>query len=106
MQNGLSAGVGVWCDVWTKFVQLASIKYSPYRYTTANDDFRTPRVGLAHELKHALDTDNDSVDQTLIQGVPFSEIVAIRVENLIRKVLNEPMRTTYKGKKIDEKYLK
>ena len=31
---------------------------------------------------------------------------AIRVENLIRKVLNEPMRTTYKGKKNDEKYLK
>ena len=87
-------------------LKKTSIKYSPYRYTTANDDFRTPRVGLAHELKHALDTDNDSLDQTLIQGVPFSEIVAIRVENLIRKVLNEPMRTTYKGKKIDEKYLK
>ena len=36
----------------------------------------------------------------------LKEIVAIRVENLIRKVLNEPMRTTYKGKKNDEKYLK
>ena len=36
----------------------------------------------------------------------LKEIVAIRVENLIRKVLNEPMRTTYNGKKIDEKYLK
>lgn len=36
----------------------------------------------------------------------LKEIVAIRVENLIRKVLNEPMRTTCYGKKIDEKYLK
>jgi hypothetical protein len=57
-------------------------------------------------LKHALDTDNGTLDKTLIQGIPFCEIVAIRVENLIRKALNEPMRTTYNGKKIDEKYLK
>ena len=90
----------------TRTLKSSSIKYSPYKYTTANDDFRTPRVGLAHELKHALDTDNGTLDKTLIQGIPFSEIVAIRVENLIRKVLNEPMRTTYNGKKIDEKYLK
>ena len=90
----------------TRTLKSSSIKYSPYKYETANDDFRTPRVGLAHELKHALDTDNGTLDKTLIQGVPFCEIVAIRVENLIRKVLNEPMRTTYKGKKIDEKYLK
>ena len=89
-----------------RVLKNSSIKYSPYRYTTIKGDFRTPRVGLAHELKHALDTDNGTLDKTLIQGIPFCEIVAIRVENLIRKALNEPMRTTYNGKKIDEKYLK
>ena len=89
-----------------RVLKNSSIKYSPYRYTTIKGDFRTPRVGLAHELQHALDTDNGTLDKTLIQGIPFCEIVAIRVENLIRNALNEPMRTTYNGKKIDEKYLK
>lgn len=53
-----------------------------------------------------MDVDNGTLDKALIQGVPLNEIVAIRVENLICKVLNEPMRTTYNRKEIDEKYLK
>ena len=89
-----------------RVLKNSSIKYSPYRYTTINGDFRTPRVGLAHELKHALDANNGILNTKLILGVPLYEILAIRMENLVRKALNEPMRTTYNGKEIDEKYLK
>ena len=89
-----------------RVLKNSCIKYSPYTYTTINGDFRTPRVGLAHELKHALDANNGILNTELILGVPLYEILAIQVENLVRKVLNEPMRTTYGGKEIDEKYLK
>ena len=83
------------------------IEYNPWNWMTVNEDIRPPRIGLVHELKHAWDANAGQLDnKMLIQGVPISELNAIRVKNLIRAAMNEPLRKTFKSIIIDEKYLK
>ena len=83
------------------------VEYNPWNWMTVNEDIRPPRIGLVHELKHAWDANAGQLDnKTLIQGVPISELNAIRVENLIRVAMNEPLRKTFKNIIIDEKNLK
>lgn len=87
--------------------QDSKVGYDPNREDTKSGDERTPRVGLAHELKHSSDLDKGKLDtETKTEtGVPVSEVDAINTENKIRDKTGDKKRTTYEGKKISKIWL-
>ena len=56
---------------------------------------RDPRVGLAHELDHTYRKDTGTMDRRMVDGVRYSEILAIIQENRIRRVTGDPFRYSY-----------
>ena len=84
----------------------STVEYNPYKEETVNGDKRPPVIGLAHELlSHSWDADNGSMNSNVLEeGIRMDEIDAINVENKVRKSLNLPIRTKYKGIDI-RKYL-
>ena len=84
----------------------STVEYNPYKEETVNGDKRPPVVGLAHELlSHSWDADNGSMNSNVLEeGIRMDEIDAINIENKVRKSLNLPIRTKYKGIDI-RKYL-
>lgn len=87
--------------------QGSKVGYDPNKRDTKGEKERTPRVGLAHELKHSSDIDKGEMDmETKTEtGVPVKEIDAINTENKIRERTGDEKRTTYGGKKISELWL-
>jgi hypothetical protein len=86
--------------------QGSVVKYDPDNRKTKNNDDRSPRAGLSHELKHSSDVDKGvSMDGTTENGVPLPEVRAIRIENKVRAKIGDKKRTTYGEKKIPEELL-
>ena len=69
--------------------------YDPNKESDRNGNMRTPRVSLAHELRHSLDIDRGTYVNRVINGIPYGEIPAINIENRIRKVTNDDKRIKY-----------
>ena len=69
--------------------------YDPNKESDRNGNIRTPRVSLAHELRHSLDIDRGTYVNRAINGIPYGEIPAINIENRIRKVTNDEKRIKY-----------
>jgi hypothetical protein len=67
--------------------QGSKVGYDPNTKDTKGEKERTPRVGLAHELKHSSDIDKGEMDmETKTEtGVPVKEVDAIYTENKIRE---------------------
>jgi RHS repeat-associated protein len=87
-------------------VEGSVMSYDPNSNETVRGDKRDPRVGLAHELKHVDNIDNNMVKKGYTEtGVSMEEVDAVNTENRIRKATGDPKRTSYGGKKIDKKYL-
>ena len=87
--------------------QGSKVGYDPNRKDTKSEKERTPRVGLAHELKHSSDIDKGKMDmETKTEtGVPVREVDAVNIENKIREKTGDKKRTTYGGKNISEIWL-
>jgi RHS repeat-associated protein len=82
-------------------------KYDPDKEKTINGNKRSPKVGLIHELKHAFDRDQGKLRKgTTKNGIPFSEVDAVNVENQVRQVTGDDKRTSYGGVKIPTEDLK
>lgn len=94
-------------DQKTQSKQGSTIDYNPDNELTKSGEKRTPRVGLAHELQHAIDLDEGKLDtKTKTEtGVPIAEIDAINTENKVRVKTGDIKRTTYAGKKISRIWL-
>lgn len=63
---------------------------------------RDPAVGLAHELRHAKDRDQGTLDNSIIpttdpgwRGVPYAELPAVTYENLMRHAVGDQRRPGY-----------
>lgn len=72
---------------------------------TLGDGSSTPLTSLAHELQHAYDIDRGSLEKDSENGsggVSKAEENAVRAENVCRKKLGLPIRTTYGGQKVDD----
>lgn len=87
--------------------QGSKVGYDPSKKDTKSGDKRTPRVGLAHELKHSSDLDKGTFDtKTKTENdVPVNEVDAINTENKIREKTGDKKRTIYEGKKISKIWL-
>ncbi|MBE6288463.1 MAG: hypothetical protein E7099_09835 [Mediterranea massiliensis] len=84
--------------------QGSTVGYNPYSWQSENGR-RTPRVALAHELKHASDFDMGLYSEIEYYGVKGYEIDAVIIENRIRKVTGDNLRNNYGGKTIPEQLL-
>ena len=82
--------------------------YNPDKQTTNRGDKRDPKNGLAHELlSHGYDADQGTYDNKKTEnGISMSEVNAVNVENVSRKLTGDKKRTTYGGKTIPPKLLK
>jgi len=77
------------------------IGYDPDSRRTVNNEKRSPRVGLAHELRHAHDSDIKVISTVpSINGILLREINAINTENRIRKITGDEKKNTYGNRKI------
>jgi len=81
--------------------QGTTINYNPDKKTTVAGDFREPRVGLAHEMRHSNDADKGVMNfNSTSNGIPLYEVKAVKTENKVRKAIGAHRRTTYAGKNI------
>ena len=86
--------------------QGSIINYDPDVKTDINGNYRTPRIGLIHELQHSSDVDKGIMSyENIGNGIPMREIRAINTENKIRKRTGDAKRTEYRGRKIPQKLL-
>lgn len=89
----------------------STTKYDPTERKSATGDERTPRVALAHELLgHGYDDDQGETDDFMIPrenalDLPMSEVNAVRIENLVRAVTGDPLRTQYENAPIPPELL-
>lgn len=68
---------------------------------------RTDRVVLGHELKHASDMNNGTINLgKTSNGIPLGEVDGINFENLIRSKVGDPPRTKFGKKTIPKENLK
>ena len=71
-----------------------------------NGKKRTPKVALAHELKHASDYDNGlATKEKTSNGISLMDVRAINFENKIRKITGDEKRIKYGGKNVPEELL-
>jgi hypothetical protein len=75
--------------------------YNPQDWYLCTGECRPPKIGLAHELKHASDADKGLLTEDKENGVQLSEIRAIEIENRVREKLNYKKRKTYGGVEIE-----
>ena len=81
--------------------QGTTINYNPDKKTTVAGDFREPRVGLVHEMRHSNDADKGTMNfNKTSNGIPLYEIKAVKTENKVRKAIGVHRRTTYGGQNI------
>jgi RHS repeat-associated protein len=82
------------------------VGYDPDGKRSVSGEKRSPRVGLAHELRHSHDSDIEVVSTVpSVNGIPSREINAVNTENKIRKVTGDPKKTTYGNRKIPSSHL-
>ena len=86
--------------------QGSVVFYDPERKEVGSENVRTSRVGLVHELQHALDLDKGAFDpNTRINGILKMDIRAVNIENRIRKVTGDTKRIRYGKKEIPLEFL-
>jgi len=92
--------------IGTKESQGSIIIYNPLNKMDVRGNKRTPRVGLAHELKHSSDLDKgvSTADKTS-NGISLMEVRAVNFENKIRNVTGDKKRIKYGGKNIPQELL-
>jgi len=91
-----------------KISQGSTVFYNPYnqRRSRHENERRTPRVGLSHELQHSFDLDKKiATDETTENGIKLMDVRAINTENKIRSKTGDPKRTTYGTKKVPKELL-
>ena len=91
-----------------KISQGSTVRYNPYsrRRSRYENETRTPRVGLSHELQHSFDVDKKmDTYETTENGIRLREVRAVNTENKIRKRTGDPKRIEYGGKKIPKELL-
>ena len=86
--------------------QGSTIVYNPLNEKDVNGKKRTPKVALAHELKHASDYDNGlATKEKTSNGISLMDVRAINFENKIRKITGDEKRIKYGGKNVPEELL-
>ena len=91
-----------------KISQGSIIYYDPYRRrrSRTENETRTPRVGLSHELQHSFDLDRKlATYEKTENGIKIMEVRAVNTENRIRKRTGDPKRVEYGKKRISEEWL-
>ena len=86
--------------------QGSTIVYNPLNEKDVNGKKRTPKVALAHELKHASDYDNGlATKEKTSNGISLMDVRAINFEKKIRKITGYEKRIKYGGKNVPEELL-
>ena len=86
--------------------QGSTIVYNPLNEKDVNGKKRTPKVALAHELKHASDYDNGlATKEKTSNGISLMDVRAINFEKKIRKITGDEKRIKYGGKNVPEELL-
>ena len=93
----------------------STTEYNPYEFSVhGGNKYRSPVIALTHELlSHGFDADQGTTNYSEI-GVkipyrvtlPQYEVNAVNTENLMRKSMEEDLKTTYSGHKIPDNELK
>ncbi len=79
--------------------------YNP-SLTRNSEGKRTPRAGLAHELRHGYDSDQGTSDYRQTDtGVEMNEVHAVNAENRIRAANGDKKSTKYNGHDIPKNLL-
>ncbi len=91
-------------DSYTKYSGSDIAAYKDVGSTKTKYSKRNSRVGLAHELKHAYDRNNGTLNRSATQrtsnGIPMHEVNAQNVENLVRSKTGDPQNNSRGGKEI------
>jgi hypothetical protein len=86
----------------------SNIAYDPSDRKGEGNKDSTPRTGLGHELTgHGYDFDQGTADykNKTPNGIPYSEVNAVNMENRSRAATGDEKRTTYDGRPISAKML-
>lgn len=71
--------------------------FDPCKRKRSDGEERDPAVALAHELQHGYDKDRGVIDRSIdpTTGNKISEDRAMKMENIMRKITGDAVRTTY-----------